>query len=297
MTEKRSHCKELIEKQVDKTLVLEALGMCRSSYYYRPKEAEICETTTADYDPFLIFLIAHFSGYELTLGYRKATSYLNHIYEGLVHFNRKKVYRHMKHLKMLNARGRSKRKGPAKTDIAYYCAIRSDIRWEADLTTIQTFAGPAYLFGVIDTFDREVIGSVISFRCRADEAVKSLENSVIKRFGENTIPENLTVTVRIDRGCQYTAEDFGKAARKLGITLEFCDVQAPNQKPFIEALFANFKREEVYRAEYRSQLDAIRAWNAYVRWYNYDRPHGSLNNMSPIQFKQKFRQKDSLIAS
>ena len=107
--------------------------------------------------------------------------------------------------------------------------------------------------------------------------------------------------LRLDRGCQFTAENFVQSASKFGLLVEFCDVQAPNQKPFVEAFFSNFKREEVYRNQYQNPIQAFRSWQSYLSWYNEKRPHSALGFLSPVQFRaaqlQKslfFRKEDSL---
>lgn len=153
------------------------------------------------------------------------------------------------------------------------------MRWEADLATILFGREQLYLFSVIDTFDKELIGHWLGFRCRCDEAVNALEKAVLVRFSDGRIPGEITLTLRLDRGCQFTAHDFGQKARNLNIKTEFCDVIAPNQKPYIESFFSNFKREEVYRSEYRSAIDVFVGWKNYVTWYNSKRPHSSLGNL------------------
>ena len=151
------------------------------------------------------------------------------------------------------------------------------MRWESDLTLIPTEEGFLYLFTVIDAFDKEVIGSWFGFRCRRQEAI-----------------EDLSLTLRLDRGCQFTAQDFAAEARNLNISIEFRDVQAPNQKPFVESFFANFKREEVYRNIYKNTLQAFSAWPKYLDWYNNHRPHASIGYLSPAAFRHLHTKKSSL---
>lgn len=169
------------------------------------------------------------------------------------------------------------------------------MRWEADLTYVASQQGNMYLFTVIDVFDKEIIGDWLGFRCRALDAVKSLESAILKRFPQGKLLDNLELVLRLDRGCQYTAEEFGDCARKFNLKIEFCDVQAPNQKPYIESFFANFKREEVYRNEYLNSIQVFQAWRAFVDWYNLKRPHASIRFLSPVQFRQQIALERSLI--
>jgi hypothetical protein len=42
-----------------------------------------------------------------------------------------------------------------------------------------------------------------------------------------------------------------------GIKLEFCGVQTPNDKPYIESFIGCYKREEVYRNQYKDFFEAM----------------------------------------
>lgn len=248
------------------------------------------------FDPELMAILNDFEGPEQTLGCVKATAYINYNYGHLGHwYNHKKVYRHMKELDILQPKQVKKPKKRPKTSVVWSTPIKSNLRWEADLTYVSNQHGNMYLFTVIDVFDKEIIGEHFSYRCRAIDAVKSIESAVLKRFSDGLIPDDFELTLRLDRGCQYTSEEFGKYARKMNLKLEFCDVQAPNQKPYIESFFANFKREEVYRNEYLNPIQAVQAWKSYIDWYNFKRPHGSIRNLSPVQFRRQIKLESSLI--
>ena len=172
-----------------------------------------------------------------------------------------------------------------KGGVLYYSPLRSNVRWAADLTVISYGNSYMYLFTIIDTFDKEIIGDFLSFRCRCEEAIESLKKAVLSRFPDGFVRNGCELVLRLDRGCQYIAKDFCEQARLVDLNIEFCDVQAPNQKPYIESFFSNFKREEVYRNEYRNPMDVFLAWTSYVQWYNTKRPHSSLGNLSPVQFR------------
>jgi putative transposase len=271
-------------------MALQAIGLSKSSYYYLPagrhgegKEKQSGHRQEYPLDPTLTNILLSLKGYELTLGYRKVLDYIDFtLNQG--HYNHKKVYRHMYKLKMLQPK-RIKKQGKPKRELAFYSPIKSNVRWEADLSYVFYGTGTAHAFIVIDTYDKEVIGRYFSMRARAAEAVAALDRAIAVRFGDN-IPEGFKVTMRVDRGCQYTAEEFCLAANKRPwLEIEYCGVQAPNDKPYVESWFACYKREEVYRNDYQSFWEAKNGFDAYVDWYNNIRPHGSLGNISPVVFR------------
>lgn len=293
MKEKREFARQLMETaQLPLKKAAKVLDLERSSLYYKPMPKQE-KKSTMPLDPVLVEKLRNLDGYALTLGYRKTAVYLS-LKESRV-FNHKKVYRHMDELELLQpkiVKRPQKKKPPA---VLWYCPLQSNARWEADLTLVSCHGSHLYLFTVIDVFDKEVVGSWFGFRCRKEDAIEALKQAILARFPEGKVPQNLMLTLRLDRGCQFTAFDFAKAAKLFQIDLEFCDVQAPNQKPFIESFFANFKREEVYRNDYQNPVQAFLAWKNYLRWYNTERPHAAINYLSPAQFRQLIAQKSSRV--
>lgn len=277
-----------IKPETGLKMALQAVGLSKSSYYYEGKEKRTGQRQEYPLDPALTNILQSFEGYELTLGYKKVTDYIA-LTLSKGHYNHKKVYRHMYELKMLQPK-RVKKQGKPKKELAFYSPIKSNVRWEADLSYVFFGSGTAHAFVVIDTYDKEVIGRYFSLRARATEAVAALDRAVAVRFGDN-IPDGFEVTMRVDRGCQYTAEEFCLAAKQRPwLAIEYCGVQAPNDKPYVESWFACYKREEVYRNDYRNFWEAKTGFESYVGWYNCRRPHGSLGNISPIKFRMGSQQ-------
>ena len=265
-------------------MALKAVGLPKSSYYYKNKEAQASCAKEYPLDETLEHILRSLSGYELTLGYRKTMDYIDFVLNK-GHYNHKKVYRHMDVLDMLQPK-RIKKQSKPKKELSFYSPIMSNVRWEADLTYVFYGCGTAHAFVVIDTYDKEVIGKYFSRRARAEEAVVALDIAVESRFGDKGVPDGFEVVLRVDRGCQYTAEDFCEAVKKRKwLKIEFCGVQAPNDKPYVESWFACYKREEVYRNDYQGYWESKTGFESYVDWYNNRRPHGSLGNISPTTFR------------
>ena len=144
--------------------------------------------------------------------------------------------------------------------------------------------GNVHLFVIQDVYDKELLSGHMDILCGAQQAIESLKEALINRFGEE--PGNgLILTLRIDRGCQFTAQDFIEYAESKEIKLEYCGVQTPNDKPHIESFIGCYKREEVYRNYYDNFFDALEGFKKYMKWYNHLRPHGSLENQTPAAFR------------
>ena len=98
MTQKRTFVTELQNAQVPLEMAAKAFGLPRSSLYYKTKPREK-KKTVKPLDPTLKKRLDSLKEYELTLGYRKTAAYINA--EETAPFDHKKVYRHMKALKLL----------------------------------------------------------------------------------------------------------------------------------------------------------------------------------------------------
>lgn len=251
------------------TDALKSVGLSKSSYYYKPKIRQLRAL-----DSQLETELGKLSGYELTYGYRKVTKYLKH-------YNHKKILRHMQRLKMTQPR---KIKGVRFTVLPYTPPTKSNERWEADLTYVPFgLKECAALFVVVDCFDKEVIGDNFSRFFTAEEARIALEKAVFSRF-PNGAPRELQLVVRVDRGSQFIAKIFKEAVKLSGLNIQFCGIQCPNDKPYIESFVSKYKTEEVYRNCYEIFDVAKNAWLSYKFWYNNRRLHQSIGYQTPGSF-------------
>jgi len=261
----------------DLKMALQVVQLSRASYYRRLTSLDKPDRRQRELDKELVKELIELSGYETTYGYRKVTVKLEQ-------YNHKKVYRHMKRMNMLQPR---KLKKFHKHRLPITCPIESDSRWEADLTYVFDGRQTNYLFNIIDVYDKEPIGDYYGLRCRADEAIHSLEEAVKTRFGSLELVKEYRVTMRVDQGSQYISKKFKKRAKELGVKLEYCGIKCPDDKPYIESFFSRYKCEEVYRNEYQSYRDAFLGWIQYKHWYKTERIHQGLNWMTIPEFKNK----------
>jgi len=182
----------------------------------------------------------------------------------------------MKELKLLQERKMKKKK---HRKLPYKVPIASNERWEADITYVWDGTKMNYVCAVQDSYDKEIIGDTYDIRCRTEEVIKSFEKAIIKRFGtlEYKEKEKSRITIRVDQGSQYTSKQLQQRCHELGIYLEYCGINCPNDKPYIENLFSRYKCEEVYRNEYNSFIDAKQGWINYRDWYCTKRIHQGLD--------------------
>ncbi len=89
---------------------------------------------------------------------------------------------------------------------------------------------------------------------------------------------------RIDNGPEFVSQKLEDWAEKHGVTLDFIQPGKPAQNAYIER-FNRTYREDVLDMYLFSHLDEVR--DITTRWmyeYNSDRPHESLNDMTPWEY-------------
>lgn len=255
------------------TTALATIGLAKSSYSYRPRLRR-----PRALDARLVAAIeAVLTQHRQVYGYRKVHAVLRA--QGR-RVNRKKVLRHLRAMQRLQPR---KRKGLAWTRPRLVQPTRRNAYWEMDTTSVWCGGGgQQYLCAVTDAYDHGIPGACFSPRCRADEAIYTLEEAITQRFG-GRVPAEQTLTLRVDRGSPFIAQRFRQAVATLGVTLEYAGIQCPDDKPYIESFFGKYKTEEVSRMEYTSGADGRTAWELYRRWYETERVHQSLGYRTPQQ--------------
>jgi putative transposase len=263
---------ELKDRGLNLKEALHAVGLAKSSYFYKEKKRR-----EKPLNPELVKALKDLRDYELVCGYRKVTYWLRK--RKGIKANHKAVLRHMKRLGIIQPR---KIKGPkVTTQLSHEVPARSNIRWEGDLTYVWCGQdGQGYLFAFVDCYDNEILGDYFGQRCRSEEAITALREAVQQRF-PNGIPKEYKLVIRVDRGTQFIAKAFRQEAEKLGVTLEYCGIRCPDDKPYIESFFAMYKKEEVYRNDYEDCLQAKGGWLSFKSWYNEDRLNQGLNYLTP----------------
>ena len=255
---------------------LQAGELAKSSWYYRPRER-----SPRSLNPALVAAIEGvWTRSRGVYGYRKVHAALRA--QGLK-VNHKAVRRHLKAMQRLQPR---KTKGQRWTRPRIVRPTVSNAYWEMDLTYVWCGSGFGYLFAVIDACDKGIPGAVFGDRCRAQEAIRALEEAGSTRFG-GRVPEGHVLTLRLDRGTQFTARRFQEAAHALGVRIEYAGIQCPEDKAYIESFFGKYKTEEVYRSAYTTLAQGQVGWQLYRVWYESERLHQSLSYQTPRQHMAK----------
>jgi putative transposase len=150
---------------------------------------------------------------------------------------------------------------------------RANQVWALDTTYIAMARGFVYLTAVVDVASRKVLSHKVAITLEACHAKEVIEQAMA-HYG---VPE----IVNTDQGSQFTATEFTRVVLGAGCKLSMDGRGAWRDNVFVERLWRSVKYERVYLKAYDS-VSAARADIAdYFNWYNGDRPHSSLERLTP----------------
>ena len=90
------------------------------------------------------------------------------------------------------------------------------------------------------------------------------------------------------RDTNYRAKAFCVYLKSLGATQSFSRAHIPYDNSVMESFFSNLKREELYRAKYRSENEFRAAVDKYICFYNEQRPHATNQYKTPVLKGREF---------
>lgn len=155
--------------------------------------------------------------------------------------------------------------------------------WVADISYIATEEGWLYLAGIKDLWNKEIVGYAMSHRMTQDLVARALFRAVAARR------PSVGLIHHSDRGSQYCSRRYQKLLKQFKITPSMsrkgnCYDNAP-----MESFFGTLKTELVYHRKYRKRQEAVAEVSEYIEvFYNRQRRHASLGNISPLAFWRKY---------
>jgi putative transposase len=177
-------------------------------------------------------------------------------------------------------RDRSARPAPDLVD-RQFVADKPNALWVADITYVPTWVGFLYLAVVLDVWSRKIVGWAMAAHLRTSLVTAALDMAIMQR-------SPLGVIHHSDQGCQYTSIEFGKRCREEGIRPSMGSVGDCYDNAMCESFFATLECELINRSTFRDHHQARQAIVDFIEgFYNTQRRHSSLGNLSPVQFENR----------
>lgn len=186
-------------------------------------------------------------------------------------WNHKRIHRIYCLLK-LNFRRKGKQRLPVCNPSPLATPEALNQSWSVDFMHDALVCGRRFrTFNVVDDFNREALSIEIDLNLPALRVVRVLDRIAANR--------GYPVMLRMDNGPEFIS-------LALVVKLEFIQPGKPTQNAFIERFNRTYRTEILDFYLFRTLNEVREITERWVSEYNCERPHESLNNMTPEEYRQ-----------
>lgn len=191
--------------------------------------------------------------------------------------NGKRVYRLMKTLN-LTVKKKKKLKRPFVVPSRDFpVALHVGEVWSMDFVTGWFENGnPFRCLTIVDILSREVPGIFASKSMGGFTPVDFLEK--LRLSGK--LPKHII----LDNGPEFANNVLIEWCSKNAVSLHFIDPGKPVQNAFIESFNGKFREEFLSQQSFPNIVEVRSKLEAWITYYNTDRPHSSLDYLTPKEF-------------
>ncbi len=151
---------------------------------------------------------------------------------------------------------------------------RPNQAWSIDITYVPIEHGFLYLTAIIDWYSRCIVGWEVD-----DTLDTRMVIAAVKKALKTAKPE----IINSDQGPQFTSDEYRAFLQEQGIRQSMDGKSRWADNIMIERWFRTYKYEEAYLTQYRNIKEARTAIKSYIRTYNFERCHSSINNQVPAE--------------
>lgn len=174
-----------------------------------------------------------------------------------------------------------------------FTATAPNTKWVADFTYCSTWSGIVYVAFVIDVFSRRIVGWKAARTMHANLVVDALNMAAWTRRGV----ELDGVICHSDAGSQYTSIAYTDRLEEIGAAPSIGTVGDSYDNALAETTIGLFKTE-LHRnpaalaangGPWRGLDDLEIATCGWVSWFNEERIHGELDDLTPAEVEDAYR--------
>jgi putative transposase len=256
-----------VQYQMSERHACRLLGVGRSTHRYRARQ---------DRDAALRTRLKELAARRMRFGYRRLRAML--LREGMP-ANHKRVYRLYRE-EGLAMRIRQRRRIRWNGAVVKPAASQPNQRWSMDFVSDCVSSGTVIrMLTIVDDCTRE---------CPGIEVDTSLGGLRVRRVLDRIATERgLPEAIVLDNGPEFRGRALAAWSQERGVRLEFIQPGKPVQNAYIES-FNGRLRDECLNANWFTSLsDARRKVETWRLDYNQQRPHSSLDYLSPAEFARK----------
>lgn len=154
--------------------------------------------------------------------------------------------------------------------------------WSMDFSEVRLQGKKYYMFGIVSVNSKKCIALNVS-EYQNKEIVESTLINAIAKFSRPDI-------IMSDRGCQFVSEKIYSFMKSHKIKHSMSKPHKPVQNCYIETFWKTLKTE-IGKTEHLNINKLKMVLQYYLKYYNYDRPHSSLNYTPPMKYSALLQNK------
>lgn len=153
--------------------------------------------------------------------------------------------------------------------------------WVSDITYLETDETVCYLYLITDAYSRKIVGYHLSRDLKAISAVQAL------KMAFQQLPAHYQLIHHSDRGVQYCSEEYVSLLKAKTIAISMSAAGEVLENSMAERVNGILKDEWIHDEHYGSFIQAQQRIKKIISLYNQERPHLSLDMMTPDQAHRK----------
>jgi putative transposase len=243
------------------------IAVDRGSYRYKPVGDSAAQVA-------LRIRIRDLSAVRIRYGYRRLHVLLKR--EGWT-VNHKRIYR-LYRQEGLSLRLKSRKKRVSTLRPARVQAQCPNEHWSMDFVADQLADGRRFrVLTLVDNFSRVSPAIRAERSMGGDKVVEVLEEAAHKHGG--VYPK----VISVDNGPEFTSRALDEWAHRRGVRLQFSRPATPTDNPYIESFNGRLREECLNQHWFESMEEARGILESWRMEYNTERPHGALENRTPME--------------
>lgn len=252
-----------------------ALGLSRSTLYYKPKSASEDDLRTMRHMDELYLM-------DPTLGSRRLSRELADLG---IRAGREKVRSLMRRMRLRCVYRRPKTTMVDKAKYKHPYLLRGlkverpHQVWAIDITYVPMRGGYMYLCAIIDLWSRYIVGWSVSNTMEADW-VCGVVGDAVALHGPPEI-------INSDQGSQFTSDEYQRLFREgrpcEGVRISMDGKGRAIDNVFIERFWRTLKHEHIYLNPPQDGVDLCQRCAQFIHYYNHRRKHSGIGNVPPAK--------------
>lgn len=145
-----------------------------------------------------------------------------------------------------------------------------------------------YIFIIIDTYTKILVGWHIGISKTEEESIKASEKA-IEKYGKDPLFDGRKLIHHVDRGSAYTSDKYQRYWREHGVKLSYSEPGKPTQNGYSEGYMSLLQRFFFKYFTFESYGELREEFGKFIDLYNSEWKHSKISYMTPFEKLEEYR--------